>query len=358
MRHRLFGILPQAMTTTIHPRLPSFALALALASILCACASAAPREISRSDFVLGTACSVRLVGGGSEKLLDQLFARLRLIEDELSVNKPDSQIDALNDAAGLSPVALGPDAIAIVKRDLQLSAWSDGAFDPSIGPLAKLWGIGTDRARLPAPAEIAAAKALVGWKDIVLDESAGTVFLKRKGMALDLGSTTKGFAADAMVGLIRAAKVKGAVIDLGGNVLVEGSRPDGKPWRIGLQNPFTSDRGSFLGIASLRSKTMVTSGVYERFFFQDGVRYHHILDTKTGYPVDNGLMSVTVITPKSFDADGFTTTVFALGRQKGMALAAAKGVDVIVVDKDRKVYMSPGVSSYFEITDSSFSFSE
>lgn len=358
MRHSLFGILPYAMTTKLHLRFPTFALVFTLSAILCACAPAAPREVSRSEFVLGTACSVRLVGGGSEKLLDQLFARLQLIEDELSVNKPDSQIDALNAAAGVAPVALGSDAIAIVKRDLQLSAWSDGAFDPSIGPLAKLWGIGTDRARLPSPKEIAAAKALVGWKDIVLDEAAGTVFLKRKGMALDLGSTTKGFAADELVRLIRAAKVKGAVIDLGGNVLVEGSRPDGKPWRIGLQNPFTSDRGSFLGIASLRSRTMVTSGVYERFFFQDGKRYHHILDTGTGYPVDNGLMSVTVITPKSFDADGFTTTIFALGRRKGMALAAAQGVDVIVVEQDKKVYMSPGVSSYFEITDPSFSFSE
>jgi thiamine biosynthesis lipoprotein len=177
-------------------------------------------------------------------------------------------------------------------------------------------------------------------------------------MALDLGSTSKGYAADEIVKLVRAAKVKGAVIDLGGNVLVEGNRPDGKPWRIGLQDPFSPSRGAYLGIASLSSKTMVTSGVYERFFIQDGKRYHHILDTKTGYPVDNGLMSVTVISPRSFDADGFTTTIFALGRQKGMALAASKGVDVILVDSNKRVYMSPGVSAYFEITDPSFSFAE
>jgi thiamine biosynthesis lipoprotein len=103
---------------------------------------------------------------------------------------------------------------------------------------------------------------------------------------------------------------------------------------------------------------MVTSGVYERYFIQDGVRYHHILDPKTGRPVDNGLMSVTIISSRSFDADGFTTAIFALGRARGMALAADKGIDVIVVDKDRKVYMSPGASAYFRITDSSFSFAE
>jgi FAD:protein FMN transferase len=333
-------------------------LILLFVLLLPSCAASAPKEVSRSEFVLGTLCSIRLVGGGDEKLLDAVFARLKEIEDELSVNKPGSRIDAANEAAGRAPVEVGPDATAIIKRDLELSAWSEGAFDPSVGPLVKLWGIGTDRARLPGPKEIQAARALVGWKDIVLDETKGTVFLRRKGMALDLGSTTKGFAADEIAALVRAAKVKSAVIDLGGNVYVIGSRPGGKRWRIGLQDPFSEERGAYLGIANLSDKTMVTSGVYERYFIKDGKRYHHILDTKTGYPVDNGLMSVTVVAPKSFDADGFTTTIFALGRARGMALAAEKGVDVIVVDKDRKVYMSPGVSTYFEITDSAFSLAE
>jgi thiamine biosynthesis lipoprotein len=331
---------------------------LAACVFLSGCAQTSPRELFRSDFVLDTACTVRLVGGGSEALLDAIFARLRQIEAELSVNMPDSQIDAVNAAAGISPVAVGPDAFAILERDLDLSAWSKGAFDPTVGPLVKLWGIGTDHARLPEPKEIAAAKSLVGWKGIVLDESKRRIFLERKGMALDLGSTSKGYAADEVLKLIREARVRGAVIDLGGNILVEGNRPDGKPWRIGLQNPFSTDRGVYLGIPDLTSETMVTSGVYERFFIKDGKRYHHIFDTSTGYPVDNGLMSVTIVTPKSFDADGFTTAIFAMGREKGMALAKEKGVDVIVIDSNRKVYMSPGVSTYFEITDPSFSFAE
>ncbi len=345
--------------SSIVRRLRPLALVACPFIIFSACGTCSPREISRSDFVLGTACSVRLVGG-SEGLLDDIFARLRQIEDELGVDKGGSRIRALNAAAGMGPVAVGADALAIVKRDLDLSAWSDGAFDPSVGPLVKLWGIGTDHARLPSSREIADAMQLVGWKDIVLDEGRGTVFLKRRGMALDLGSTSKGYAADEVARLVLAAQVKGAVIDLGGNVLVVGNRPDGKPWRIGLQNPFSSDRGTYLGIAQLTSMTMVTSGVYERFFVDkgSGKRYHHILDTRTGYPVDNGLMSVTVISPKSFDADGFTTTVFALGRERGMALAKARGIDVIVVDSDRKIFMSPGASTYFEITDPSFSVSE
>lgn len=328
-----------------------------LGSSLVVC-SAAPKEYSRSVFVLGTSCSVRLVGGGSEKLLDTVFARLAAIEDELSVNKDGSQIDAVNAKSGESADVVGPDALSIIERDLKLSAWSDGAFDPTVEPLSKLWGIGTDHARLPSKAEIAAAKSLIGWKDIVVDSAKRTVFLRRKGMGLDLGSTSKGFAADDVAAIIRKAGVKKAVIDLGGNVLVVGSRPDGKPWRIGLQNPFSGERGDYIGIASLADKTMVTSGVYERFFIKDGKRYHHILDTSTGYPVDNGLMSVTVVTPKSFDADGFTTAIFALGREKGMALGREQGVDVIIVDKDKKVYVSPGVSAYFEITDPSFTLAE
>ncbi|HTX74267.1 MAG TPA: FAD:protein FMN transferase, partial [Rectinemataceae bacterium] len=299
--------------------------ALALGS----CARKSPVEHTRTDFVLGTVCTIRLAEGGSESLLDSGFALLRHIEDELSVNKPGSQIDAVNAAAGKHPVAVGADALAIIQRDLHYSQITDGAFDASVGPLVKLWGIGTDHARLPSVSEIKQARSLVGWKDVVVDAAAGTIFLRRPGMALDLGSGTKGYATDQLVTLFAGAGVRSAVIDLGGNIFVMGSRPDGKPWRVGLQNPDNSERGSYIGIASLVNRTMVTSGVYERFFIQDGKRYHHILDPFTGYPVDNGLTSVTVIADKSFDADGFTTALFAVGRERGMGLAKEAGVDVI-----------------------------
>jgi thiamine biosynthesis lipoprotein len=326
--------------------------------VLASCAPKPPVEHSRTDFVLGTVCTVRLVQGGDDKLLDTAFARLRQIESELTVNKPGSEIDAVNAAAGKHPVKVGADAIAIIKKDLGYCAMTDGAFDPSVGPLVKLWGIGTDHARLPAQSEIDAAKKLVGWKDIVLDENAGTVYLKRPGMALDLGSGTKGYATDQLVELFKSAGVKSAIIDLGGNIFVMGSRPDGKPWRVGLQNPDSSERGAYLGIADLSNKTMVTSGVYERFFIKNGKRYHHILDPFTGYPVDNGLTSVTIITDRSFDADGFTTALFAVGRERGMELGIKAGVGVIMVDDKNRVYMSPGVSKYFQITDPNFTYAE
>ncbi|HET7838257.1 MAG TPA: FAD:protein FMN transferase [Rectinemataceae bacterium] len=336
--------------------------ALAFASLALGCAPRPAAEVSGFEQVLGTACNLRLAKGGSEKLLKAGFERLHALENEISVNVDGSEIEAVNAAAGQHPVKVGQDSMAILSRDLEYSRLSDGAFDPSVGPLVQLWGIGGIRAKgseseLPPPPQIAAALAKVGWKDVVLNKEAGTAFLRRPGMALDLGSGSKGYAADLLVDLFRKGGVTSALIDLGGNIYVMGSKPDGKPWRVGLQNP-DATRGTYVGVASLVDKTMVTSGVYERYFFHNGKRYHHILDTRTGYPVDNGLTSVTIITDRSFDADGLTTTLFAMGRQKGMELAKQRGVDVIMIDDQRKVYLSPGVSKYFELTDSSYTYAE
>jgi FAD:protein FMN transferase len=330
---------------------------LAASAMSAACAAAKPRELSRSEFVLDTVCSVRIIGSRDESLLDEAFTRLRAIDDELNSYKPELQVAAVNKSAGVAPVRVSDGALSVVARDLEYSRLSDGAFDPSVGPLVKLWGIGTDHARLPEKSEIDSALALVGWRDVVVDKEAKTIFLRRAGMALDLGSTTKGYAADGVADSLRSRGVKKAIIDLGGNVMVIGSRPDGKPWRVGLQDPY-EQRGSLLGVASIVDESMVTSGAYERYLDIGGKRYHHILDTKTGYPVDTGLQSVTVIAPRSFDADGLTTTIFALGRERGMELAKSRGVGAIIVDSNRKVYLSPGLSKKFEITDPSFSYAE
>jgi thiamine biosynthesis lipoprotein len=334
---------------------------LAAAVLLSACAQGAPKESSDQAEVLGTTCVIRIAKGGNMAAIKAAFDRLRQLEADITVNKAGSQIDAVNEAAGKAPVAVGPDAIAILGKGLLYASESDGAFDPSVGPLVKLWHIGNDpnheRDSLPSKSAIEAAKRLVGWKDVVLDPVARTIFLKRPGMSLDLGSATKGYAADLIADLLKSRGVKSGIVDLGGNILVIGAKPDGSPWRIGLQDP-DKDRGEYMGIASLKDQTMVTSGIYERYFILDGVRYHHILDTKTGYPVRNGLTSVTVIADKSFDADGVTTMLFALGRDKGMELARRLGLCVIMLDEDHKVYMTASAQKLFQITDSSYSFAE
>ncbi len=318
--------------------------------------SCSGKPMDRSDLVLGTVCSIRILDGGSEKALDAAFARLREIEASMSANAAGTVVAAINAAAGEAPVAAPADVRFVTGKALWYAALSRGAFDPTIGPIVKLWNIGLDGERVPAPEEITAALPLVDYSSVRLDDEAGTVFLPRRGMLIDLGAIAKGYAADEVARVLLEKRVKGAVIDLGGNVKVIGKKPDGSKWRIGIQNPF-DDRGAHIGIATLEGgATVVTSGVYERYFIgDDGEHYHHIFDTKTGYPVRNGLVSVTIITSSSIDADGLSTTLFSLGLKEGMALAESlEHVEAVFIDEERRVYMSSGASDVFQLGDPSF----
>jgi thiamine biosynthesis lipoprotein len=336
--------------------------ACALAIFLMACAPALPAEDSRTEFVLGTVCSIKLIQGGDEKTLDEVFARLRAIDDRMSANKDGTEIWAVNKAAGLAGAAgatkVSDDTFYVLSKALEYSRLTDGAFDPSVGPLVKLWNIGSEGATVPPSKSVAAALRLIDWKKVSLDAETKTVRLAGPGMRLDLGAIAKGYAADECSRILHAHKVKAAIVDLGGNVLVFGKKKDGSPWKIGVQNPDTN-RGAYVGLVTGFDMTVVTSGIYERYFVQDGVHYHHILDTKTGFPVDNGLKSVTIITKSSIDADGLSTSVFALGAEKGLALVKSlKGVETVIVDTANRVWLSPGAGKMFSLTDKDYALAE
>jgi thiamine biosynthesis lipoprotein len=312
------------------------------------CAKAAP---GRSEFVLGTVCSVNLYKGGTEKIYREIFARLREIEDVMSANLEDSEVEAINKQAGIRPVPVREDVLEVIEEALRYADLSGGVFDPTIGPLVKLWGIGSDNARLPSEEEIRAVLPLINWQDLVIDRGAGTAFLKRPGMSLDLGGIAKGYAADEVIRILRKTRVRGAIIDLGGNVFAYGEKEGRQPWRIGVQNPQES-RGAYLGVLEVRDKTIVTSGVYERFFEDGGRRYHHILSPTHGYPVDSGLLSVTIIAGRSIDADALSTSAFALGWEAGAALVeSVDGADAIFVFEDRTVRGTSGAMAGFTLTD-------
>jgi thiamine biosynthesis lipoprotein len=249
------------------------------------------------------------------------------------------------------------DTIELIERALYFCELSGGAFDITVGPLVKLWDIGGDDPRLPSGAELDAVLPLIAWQGIVIDREAGTVFLARKGMRLDLGAIAKGYAADEAARIIRAARIPRAVIDLGGNILALGEKTGKKPWRVGIQNPL-DDRGSYMGILEVRDKTLVTSGIYERYSEIKGKRYHHILSTADGYPVENGLLSVTVVAEKSADADALSTALFALGYEKGKALAESlDGVYAIFVFDDMSIRGSQGALDNFTLSDEGFNIS-
>ena len=319
------------------------------------CAKPLPGQ---TEFVLGTACSVNLYGQGTRELYRKIFDRLQEIENTMSANLEDSDLGRINAAAGLAEVAARPDTIQALKRAVHFAELSGGAFDPTVGPLVKLWGIGSGSGRIPGEDEIAAALSLINWRDILIDEAAGTVFLARPGMELDLGAIAKGYAADEAARMAAEAGVERALVDLGGNILACGAREDGSPWRVGIQNP-TGRRGAYIGVAEVRDRTLVTSGVYERFFESGGRRYHHILSTRTGYPADTGLLSVTVISGNSMDADALSTTLFALGYEAGRALAESmENTEAVFVFSDRSVRGTSGAFGCFTVTDSDFTRAE
>jgi thiamine biosynthesis lipoprotein len=241
----------------------------------------------------------------------------------------------------------------VLEKALYFAEISNGAFDPTIQPLTALWNISGEKPRLPDYAEIKAVLPLINWRDVELDPKTKTVFLKRPAMALDLGGIAKGYAADEAAVILAAKQVERAIIDLGGNILTYGSKPGNRLWKVGVQNPINGKRGVYTGIVSGYAQTVVTSGVYERFFESGGIRYHHIFNPVDGFPVRNGLLSVTIITGNSMDADGLSTTVFVLGYEKGKALIESiKGTEAIFIFEDRSVRITPGAQ--FSLTDTSF----
>jgi thiamine biosynthesis lipoprotein len=309
-------------------------------------------EPSRSEYVLGTVCTITLYDQGTRRVYRDIFSRLREIENLMSVNLDSSDIARVNAAAGLRGVKVHPDVFTVIDRALHYAAVSSGAFDPAIGPLVSLWGIGGDAARLPSDEEIAAVLPLVNWRNIASDRETSAVFLKRPGMALDLGAIAKGYAADQAAAIIRKAGIKRAIIDLGGNILVYGEKKDKSPWSIGIQEP-SGKRGAYIGILRARDKTVVTSGVYERFVESGGVRSHHILSPADGRPARSGLLSVSIVTDQSIDADALSTAVFVLGYEQGKAmLASLENAEGIFVFEDMSVRLTGNLD--FTLTDGQY----
>jgi len=314
--------------------------------------SCSKTDSSRAELALGTVCSVTLFEEGKTSVYEEIFTRINTIEILMSVNIPSSDISRINAAAGIESVQVHEDTFKVIERAVFFAEFSGGAFDPTVGPLVSLWGIGTRDHQLPAQDEIEKILPLVNWRNIELDTETHSVFLKLPGMARDLGAIAKGYAADEAAYIIRKAEIERAKIDFGGDIILIGIKEDKSLWRVGIQNPGLS-KGNILGILQMQEKTVVTSGVYERYFIKDEKRYHHIFDPFTGYPAESGLLSVTVISDISMDADALSTAIFVLGYEKGMDLLTVfPGAEAIFVFEDKSVRVTAGVD--FKLTDESY----
>jgi len=292
---------------------------------------------------LGTACFITLYDQGNEKIYNDIFSRIHEIENLMSVNIPSSDVSRINAAAGIEAVHVHKDVFYVIENAKYFAQLSDGAFDPTVGPLVSLWGFDSVSTYVPSGEEIEKALPLVNWRNIELDKTLNTVYLNQKGMALDLGAIAKGYAADEVVKIAKQAGIKRALIDLGGNIFVIGEKIDKTQWNVGIQNPYTN-RGDAVGFIQTKERTIVTSGIYERYFEEDGKTFHHIFDPKLGFPVQNGLVSVTIITDNSMTADALSTAVFVLGYDKGLSLIETlPDTDAVFVFNDNSIRTTAGV---------------
>nr|WP_207653576.1 FAD:protein FMN transferase [Clostridium peptidivorans] len=309
--------------------------------------------ISKTDFFMGTVVKISLYDKKDENIISKAFDRIKEIENEVSINKEGTELDKLNSFAGKEPLKVKDDTYMMIKKGLEYSKLSQGSFDITIGPIVKLWSIGLPEAKVPTELEISDKLKLVEYKDVKINEDK-SIFLKRPGMIIDLGGIAKGYTADAVVDVLKQNGVKSAVIDLGGNVFAMGSKTDGQPWKIGIQNPFEL-RGKIIGTIEVQNKSIVTSGIYERFIEKDGKRYHHILSPFNGYPYNNEIAGVTIVSDKSIDGDALSTTVFSKGLNGGMKFVKkTKGIEAIFVTKNKEVYITDGLKNNFKLTNTEF----
>lgn len=312
------------------------------------------KPLTRTEFLLGTIVTVSIYQNTDANVFDKVFERIKDIDNKMSTNVENSDIYRVNINSGNDYIKVSKDTFDVIKKGIFYSNLSNGKFDITIGPLVELWGIGTESARVPSEEEINNTIKLIDYKKIQLIEKEKKIKLMKKGMKIDLGGIAKGYAADEVADILRNENVEHAIINLGGNIVALGSKPDGSPWNIGVQNPFTK-RGEYIGIVKVIDKTVVTSGVYERYFEENGKRYHHILNPYTGYPVENSLVSVSIITDKSIDADALSTITFSLGLSKGKRLIESlDGVEAIFITKDKRIFITEGLNNTFKLTNPDF----
>ncbi|KRQ86729.1 Thiamine biosynthesis lipoprotein ApbE precursor [Caloramator mitchellensis] len=322
--------------------------------IFTGCNKANYEPVSKTDFYMGTVVTIKIYNKASDEIFNKAFDRIKDLENKFSINIEGTETLSISKNIG-SFVKVSDDTFNVIQKGLYYSDLSGGRFDITIGPLVKIWGIGTDNAKIPNKDEIEWAKNLVNYKNVQTDESSKSVKLTGDEMLIDLGGIAKGYAADVLAETLKENGIKSAIINLGGNVYALGKKPDGSKYKIGIQTPFKA-RGEILGNIEVSDMSVVTSGIYERYFEDNGKTYHHILNPFTGYPVDNDLLSVSIISKKSVDGDALSTTVFSLGLKDGMEFVKKlDGIEAIFVTKDKKIYMTDGIKDNFKLLDNQYS---
>lgn len=313
------------------------------AYLLSGCSLSEPTEVrTLFGYTMGTSYTVKLVATETEanQLDGDIRSALDRVDDAMSTYSPRSELSRFNDAPVGEWVALSPVTYQVIDMALAVADTSDGAFDPTVGPLVDMWGFGpklkTDQ--VPAEEQVAEKLGQIGWEAIELDDDDHRV-RKTAPRELDLSAIAKGYAVDRVADRIESAGFTDYLVEVGGELRFSGTKPHGKPWRVAIETPSSAERSAYR-ILEVERGAMATSGDYRNFFEEDGVRYSHTLDPKTGYPISHDLVSVTVLGEQSAMADAYATAFLVLGTQPALALANKLDLSVYLLQKDGQGYRS------------------
>ena len=316
-----------------------FILLLCAALVMAAGCALAPSKNSAVGFHMDTV--ITLTGYCDQELLSEAISLCGEYEKLLSRTVQGSDIWNINYAKGQA-VTVSDDTVRVLELALEVCKKSGGALDITIAPAVDLWDFKSGEAVIPPDEDIAAAMERVDYTKIHLDGNTVTL---PAGMQIDLGAVAKGYIADRVAEFLSDKGVESATLNFGGNVIAMGSKPDGSDWNIGIQDP-AAPTGESAIVLSVQDLSVVTSGVYQRGFDLGGIRYHHILDSETGYPVQNGVASVTIISRESALADALSTACFAMGSD-GLAFARSMGADAVIIYSDGAMECTAGAKELF-----------
>lgn len=299
-----------------------------------------PDQSTQEIFAMDTYMSLTAYGSNSEEAVNKAVQEINRLDAMFSVGNADSDVTKLNEN-GSGEVS--EETAFIMNRAMQVSEKTNGAFDITVYPLMELWGFTTKNYRVPESSEIAEALKGVSYTNVSVN---GQQVALTGGSSIDLGGIAKGYTSLRVIQIMKDCGIEHAIVNLGGNVQVLGTKTDGSDWRVAIQNP--ASENSYLGILSTKDKAVITSGGYERYFEQDGQVYHHIIDTQTGYPSDSDLTSVTIVYSDGTTADALSTALFAMGLDGAKELYRSGDIDfdMILFDGSR-VYVSEGIASGF-----------
>lgn len=329
-----------------HQKYMLIAISIFLSLIIWGCNKTDNEPITSTTFALDTVISITIYDSKDESILNGAIDLVEEYEKKYSKTLLDSELFKLNNrtlpSIGVEPYTcqVSDELREVIEYGLKYSSLSNGAFDITIEPLSSTWDFKAKDPKVPDTILIKQAVEKVGYKDIILD--GNIIAFKNEDTRIDLGAIAKGHIADKVKEYLLEQGIESALIDLGGNILCVGEKNDSEPFKIGIQKPF-ADRNEVIATMDIKDMSVVTSGIYERYFVEEDKTFHHILNPHTGYPYDNNLLSVTIISTKSVDADALSTTCFALGIEEGIDLInAQENTYGIFITKDYEFHYSEG----------------